>query len=120
MIDHYGADPKIPISRAVRAGDWVFVSGQASTDLKTGAFIRGTFEEEFLQTIANLRAVISEVEACFDQVVRVGAYVRDESALPEFNRLYLREFSHPRPARTTSAIGFEFLQIEIDAVLYLG
>lgn len=119
-IRHVGANPDTPLSPAVRAGDWLYVSGQASTDRATGAFVPGTFEEEFERSIANLRAVVADAGARFDQIVKITSYVRDEEALPLYNRLYLEAFPHPRPARTTVQMGFRFLQFEIEAVLYLG
>jgi enamine deaminase RidA (YjgF/YER057c/UK114 family) len=41
-IQHFGASPDRPLSPAVRAGDWLFVSGQASADASTGAMTSGT------------------------------------------------------------------------------
>lgn len=120
MITHNGADPDKVLSRSVRAGDWLYVSGQASTDPETGAFVPGTFEEEFRRSVANLDRALAEAGAGREHLVRLGVFVRDESALPEYNRLYLETFAHPRPARTTIAMGFEFLQFEIEAVAYLG
>lgn len=120
MIDHLGADPARPLSPAVRAGDWLYVSGQASTDPVTGAFVSGSFDEEFERSIANLDAVLATAGATREQLVRVGAFVRDEDALARYNELYLATFAHPRPARTTIAMGFSFLRFEIEAVAYLG
>lgn len=120
MMHHFGAHETKPLSAAVRAGDWLYVSGQASTDATTGALLPGTFDEEFNRSVDNLRRVIAECGASMEQVVRLGAYVRDESALPRYNELYLQAFAHPRPARTTIAMGFKFLQFEIEAVVYLG
>lgn len=119
-IEHFGAAPDVVLSRSVRAGDWLFVSGQASTDPETGAFLAGTFEEEFARSVDNLDRALAEAGADRRALVRLGAFVRDESALPRFNELYLRTFAHPRPARTTIAMGFGFLQFEIEAVAYLG
>lgn len=120
MIQHFGADESRPLSSAVRAGDWLFVSGQASTDPVTGALIPGTFDEEFSRSIDNLKRTIESCGASMEQIVRVGAFVRDEDALAHYNELYLQAFAHPRPARTTVAMGFQFLQFEIEAVVYLG
>ncbi|MFB2596618.1 RidA family protein [Herbiconiux sp. P17] len=120
MIDHIGADASRPLTPAVRAGDWLYVSGQASTDPQTGAFVSGSFDEEFHRSIANLDAVLAEAGAGREQIVRIGAFVRDEDALPRYNELYLATFAHPRPARTTVAMGFSFLRFEIEAVVYLG
>lgn len=120
MIDRIGASPARPLSRAVRAGDWLFVSGQASTDRETGAFVPGGFDEEFARAVENLDAVLEEAGAGRSHIVKTECYVRDEQALPRFNELYLATFAHPRPARTTIAMGFEFLRFEIGAIAYLG
>lgn len=119
-MQHFGTTPQHLLSRSVRAGDWVYVSGQASTDRETGEFIAGTFEQEFRRSIDNLDFALAEAGCSREHLVKVGAFVRDESALPHFNDLYRAEFAHPRPARTTVAMGFAFLQFEIDAVAYLG
>lgn len=120
MIEHFGADPGRVLSRSVRAGDWLYISGQASTDPDTGEFIPGTFDEEFERSVGNLDRALAEAGTGRHALVRLGAFVRDEAALPRFNELYLRTFAHPRPARTTIAMGFAFLQFEIEAVAYLG
>src|SRR5690554_3955779 len=120
MIEHIGAAEGKPLSAAVRAGDWLYVSGQASTDPETGAFLPGTFDEEFERSVSNLYRVIEEAGARTDQIVRITSYIRDESALPRYNEMYVQWFLHPRPARTSIQMGFQFLQFEIDAVLYLG
>lgn len=120
MITHHGADPARVLSRSVRAGDWLYVSGQASTDPETGEFLPGTFDEEFERSVANLDRALAEAGADRSHLVRIGSYVRDESALPRYNELYAAAFAHPRPARTTIAMGFGFLQFEIEAVAYLG
>lgn len=109
-----------PLSHAIRAGDFVFVSGQASTDPRTGAFVAASFEEEFTRTVENLRRVLGAAGAGLDDVVRVGAYLRDESARPLYNELYARTFRQPYPARTTVGNPFQFLQVELDCVAYLG
>lgn len=109
-----------PLSHAIRAGDFVFVSGQASTDPRTGAFVPASFEEEFARTIENLRRILSAAGADLGDVVRVGAYLRDESVRPLYNELYARTFRPPYPARTTIGNPFQFLQVELDCVAYLG
>jgi 2-iminobutanoate/2-iminopropanoate deaminase len=120
LIEHISANPHRPLTPAVRAGGWLYISGQASTDPETGEFIPGTFEQEFRRSVDNLHRVLALAGTDASTLVRVGAYVRDEAALAEYNALYLREFAHPRPARTTVAMGFQFLQFEIEAVAYLG
>lgn len=120
MIEHIAADPDGSYSPAVRAGDWLYVSGQASTDPETGEFIPGTFDEEFARSVQNLRRVLELAGAREDQIVRIGVFVRDEANLSRYNELYRETFKHPRSARTTSSMGFDFLQVELECVAYMG
>lgn len=110
--------PTAPLSSAVQAGDFLFVSGQASTDPDVG-IVADTFEGEFRRTIRNLEEVLGAAGATLDDVVRVGAYLRDEDSRPLYNELYAETFRQPYPARTTVGNHFSFIQVEIDCVAYL-
>jgi 2-iminobutanoate/2-iminopropanoate deaminase len=119
-IQHFGASPDRPLTPAVRAGDWLFVSGQASTDPATGAVVPGRFSEEFDRAVANLRAVLTEAGADLSQVVKVVAFLSDEAWLGEYNERYLDAFPHPRPARTTFVSPLEIAKFELECQAYLG
>lgn len=119
-ITHYGATPQRPLSAAVRAGDWLYVSGQASTDPETGSVVSGTFAEEFDRAAENLRRVLAEAGADMSQVVKVMAFVSDERYLGEYNARYLDAFDHPRPARTTFVSPIELVKVEFECHAYLG
>lgn len=107
--------PGVPLSSAVRVGEWLFVSGQASTEPGVG-IVPDTFEGEFRRTIANLEKILAAAGASLRDVVRVGAYLRDESSRAEYNRLYAEVFSPPYPARTTVGNHFQFIQVELDCI----
>jgi len=92
---------KLPFSPAIQVGRFIFVSGQASVDLGTGEIIKGTFSEEMARSINNLRDVLEEGGARWEDIVKVSCYVRRETDLAEYNRLYAEAFSAPYPARTT-------------------
>ena len=114
-------DLKLPFSHAVRIEDLVFVSGQASVDLKTGEIIGGTFAEEFARSVDNLRTILEAAGATLADVVKVGCYVRRDGDLAEFNRLYREAFSEPFPARTTITNCLPpTLLFEIDCVAQLN
>jgi 2-iminobutanoate/2-iminopropanoate deaminase len=119
-IQHFGAAPDRPLTPAVRAGDWLFVSGQASTDPATGAVVSGTFGEEFERAVANLPAVLADAGADLGQVVKVVAFLSDEAWLGEYNQRYLQAFPHPRPARTTFVSPLELVKFELECHAYLG
>ena len=109
----------LPFSPAIRAGDFVFVSGQASTD-ETGAIVSEDFEAEFHRTMRNLGAILAAAGASLKQVVQVRSYVRDAADLPLYNRLYRQYFAEPFPARTTISDCLKSVKFEIDVVAYLG
>lgn len=119
-IEHFGASPERPLTPAVRAGDWLYVSGQASTDPTTGKVVSGAFAEEFERAVANLRRVLSDAGADLGQVVKVVAFLSDEAWLGEYNELYLTAFPHPRPARTTFVSPLELVKFEIECQAYVS
>lgn len=90
----------LPFSPAVRVGDLLFVSGQASVDT-TGNIVDDDFEGEMRRSMANLGRILADCGSGLGHVVQTRNYVRDAGDLPLYNRLY-REFFHaPFPARTT-------------------
>ena len=90
----------LPFSPAVRVGDLVLVSGQASVDEK-GAIVSDTFEGEFRRSVENLRKVLAATGCTLTDVVQTRNYVRDPVDVPLYNQLYREYFSEPYPARTT-------------------
>jgi len=92
---------KLPFSHATRFGDFVFVSGQASVDLTTGEIIAGTLAEEVARSMENLRFVLEKAGARWEDIIKVGCFVRRDEDLAEYNLLYRDYFSAPFPARTT-------------------
>jgi 2-iminobutanoate/2-iminopropanoate deaminase len=114
-------DLKLPFSHAFRAGEMIFVSGQASVDLATGNIISGTFAEEMARSVENLRTVLERAGGRWTDIVKVGCYVRRDEDLPEFNRLYREWFSEPFPARTTITNCLPTsLLFEIDCIAFIG
>lgn len=108
----------LPFSPALRVGDFVFVSGQASVD-KTGAIVVGTFEEECRRSFENVRSILHAAGLDFSDVVQVRNYVGEQSYLAEFNAIYRDYFTEPFPARTTimGCLG-TLLKFEVDVVAY--
>ena len=90
----------LPFSPCVVVGNLVFVSGQASVDAQ-GKIVSDSFEGEFRRSVENMRAVLKTAGCDLSDVVQTRNYVRDDSDLAEYNRLYTEYFHEPRPARTT-------------------
>jgi len=117
----YPRDPDTPVSHlpfspAVRVGDMIFVSGQASVDA-TGKIVSDTFEGEFRRSVENLRKVLETAGSDLRHVVQTRNYVRDAVNVPRYNELYREYFTEPFPARTTITDCLPpTLQFEIECV----
>ncbi len=108
----------LPFSPAIRAGDFVFVSGQASVD-DAGTYVEGSFADELDRSFANAARILAAAGGSLDDVVQVRAYLGDITYRDEFNTLYQSYFSPPMPARTTLSGGLGQLKFEIDVVAYI-
>lgn len=108
----------LPFSPAIRAGDFVFVSGQAAVD-DTGAYVPGTFAEEMTLSFSNLERILAAAGGGLDDVVQVRAFLGDMEFRDEYNEIYRTCFSDPLPARTTLAADLGGLKFEIDVVAHI-
>lgn len=107
-------------SQAIRAGDFVFISGQGPLDPATLQVIGSTIEEQTEATLRNLEAIAQAAGGSLDDVVKVSAFLSSIDLFPGFNTTYERIFGTlPRPARTTTGAELRDILVEIDAVLHL-
>jgi reactive intermediate/imine deaminase len=105
-------------SPVLRAGDFVYVSGQVPTDPRTGEM--GTSAAEQTRgVLRNLARVLGYAGATLADVVSVTAYLSDIGDWDEFNAVYREHFTAPFPARTTVGAGLHGFLVEISAVAYL-
>jgi trans-2,3-dihydro-3-hydroxyanthranilate isomerase len=103
-------------SRAVRAGDLIFVSGQVPRDLETGELMGSTLAEQTRGVLENVRRVLEAAGAGMDDIVSVTAYLEDMSAWGEFNELYRAAFRPPYPSRTTLGASLHGVMVEISVI----
>ena len=103
-------------SRAVRAGDLIFVSGQVPRDLETGELMGETLAEQTRGVLHNVRRVLEAAGASMDDIVSVTAYLEDMSAWGEFNTLYREAFRPPYPSRTTLGASLHGVMVEISVI----
>lgn len=111
-----------PYSQAVRAGDWLFLSGQIPLDPVTGGLAGGTVEAKTERVLENIKAVLAAAGARLDQVVRTTIYLADLGDFAAVNAVYGRYFPKDPPARATVEVRRlpKDAALEIDAVAYLG
>src|SRR4051812_41341572 len=101
-ITHQPVPPgsKQSFSPAVTAGDFVFVSGQASVD-ENGQIVHDSFDAEMRRSFANIERILRVEGLSLKDVVQVRSYVASQGDLGEYNQIYRELFEEPRPARTT-------------------
>lgn len=106
-----------PYSAAVRAGDWVIVSGQIPIDPTTGTLVEGAIETQVAQSLANLAAVLDDCGLGFGDVAKTTIYVTNLAEFPTVNETYGRAFGEHRPARATVGVASLPLgaRVEIEA-----
>ncbi|MBZ4191396.1 RidA family protein [Niabella beijingensis] len=106
----------LPFSPAIRSGDFLFISGQASVDLE-GNIINGSFGDECRRSFDNLKRIVEGAGLSLEDVIQVRNYVADQKDLTEFNKIYREYFTTPFPARTTliGCLG-TLLKFEVDAI----
>jgi 2-iminobutanoate/2-iminopropanoate deaminase len=110
--------PVASYSQAVRAGEFLFLSGQLGLDPKSGQMVPGGVEAETRQILENLGAVLAAASATFDDVVKATVYLADMEEFAAFNAVYAQYFEGQPPARVT--IGVAALprkaRVEIEAI----
>ncbi len=62
---------RVPLSQAIKVGDWVFASGQLGLDVSTGKLAEGGIAAETRQVCENLKAVLEAAGSSLDRVVKV-------------------------------------------------
>ena len=114
-----GARSHLPFSPAIIAGDFMYVSGQASVDAETGRIIAASFEAEMRRSIANLRAILEAGGLSLDHVINVRSYVASQDDLALYNQIYPEYYAQPAPTRSTivGVLG-TMLKFELDCVAY--
>lgn len=115
-----GASPMGAYSQGLRAGDFIFVSGQGPIDPATGKIVGETIEEQTARTLDNLKAILEAGGATMADVVKVTAHLTDLSNFAAYNKVYATYFPDPKPVRTTVGSQLLGMLVEIDAIAYVG
>jgi len=109
---------KVPLSQAIKAGEWVFASGQLGIDPQTGRLAEGGIKAETRQVCENLKAVLEAAGSSLARVVKVTIYMADLGELMAMNEVFSQYFPRDPPARTTfQAAGLVAgARVEIEAI----
>lgn len=88
-----------PYSQAIKLGGLLFTSGQIPLDA-SGALVQGGIEEQTHQVFRNLKAVLAEAGATFQDVVKATVFLKDMNDFVTVNGIYASYFGEHKPARS--------------------
>lgn len=114
-----GASPVGAYSQGLRAGDFIFVSGQGPLDPQTGQIVGTTIEEQTARVLENIQAILAAGGATMADVVKVSTHLSDLSLFERYNKVYATYFPDPKPTRTTVGSQLPGILVEIDAIAYV-
>ncbi len=107
-------------SQAVRAGDFVFVSGQIPLNPETGEVVFADIQEQTERVLVNIRNILQEAGMDLSDVVRTTVYLELMDDLSRVNEVYARFFGESPPARAAVEVARlpKDVAIEIEAIAY--
>jgi reactive intermediate/imine deaminase len=123
-IERFGAAPtgpggrSLPFTKAVRAGDFIFVSGQVPMGAD-GEIVDGNITIQTRQTIDNVKAILQPLGLGLEHVVKATVWLADTRDFWPFNKVYLEYFGAALPAR--SCVRADMMvdcKVEIEVVAY--
>lgn len=93
-----------PYSQGIKAGGFIFVSGQVALDPKTGAMVGSDVAAQTERVLQSLQAIVEAAGSDLDRVVKTTVYLRSMADFAAMNEVYARYFKSEPPARATVAV----------------
>jgi len=110
--------PVGPYSQAVRAGEFLFVSGQIPMSAQSGEIVTGSFDRQVRTVLDNITVIIQDAGFTLDNVVKVTIFLADMDRFAELNAIYDEYFGEARPARSCVEVSRlpKGVPLEIEAI----
>lgn len=111
-----------PYSQSIRAGNFLFLSGQIPIEPATGRMVTLGIETQTRQVLQNIQAILMAAGVNTDAVVKTTIYLTDLNDFQAVNEIYTEYFDEPYPARATVQVAAlpRGALVEIDAIAFLG
>jgi 2-iminobutanoate/2-iminopropanoate deaminase len=108
----------IPLSAAVRAGGFVFVSGQPPVDRRTGRIPMVDVRKQTRMVLDNIKVILRAHGSSMDKVVKCTVYITNAAYFDDVNDVYRRYFRRNPPARVFCTVGSwpKKFDVEIDCI----
>jgi len=109
----------LPLSEAVLAGDFLFVSGMVGFE-SDGSITRGGVAAEVDRIMDDLTEILEQADACLADVVKTNVFLTDASDFSAFNKAYARYFPTNPPARIGVVVALTIdAKVEMDFIAYV-
>jgi 2-iminobutanoate/2-iminopropanoate deaminase len=117
VLTNHAPAPIGPYSQAVKAGQFVYLSGQIPLDPQSGALVKG-IAAETRQVFENLKAVLEGAGSSLDKVLKTTVYMTNLGEFAEMNKVYEGYFPARPPARSTVQVASlpRGVSVEIDVI----
>ncbi len=115
-----GATPRGHYTPGIRAGDFIYVSGQGPIDPVTDVLVVTDVETQTRITLENIERILKAAGAAKTDIVKVSVFLKHIDDFQAMNRVYSTFFGDHKPARTTIESKFHKSEmlVEIDCVAY--
>ena len=107
-----------PYSQAIKAGGFVFLSGQVAFDPATGQLVEGDVAKQTARVLENLKAIAEAAGSSLEKAVKATVYLKDMNDFAAMNEVYAKYFSKEPPARATVEVARlpRDVRVEIDII----
>lgn len=111
-----------PYSQAVKAGGFLFVSGQIALDPATNEIVKGDTAAQAHRVLRNIRSILEDSGATLQNVVKTTVFLTDMDDFAAVNEVYAQFFHTEPPARATIQVSRlpKDVRLEIEAIAWIG
>ncbi|MXV50022.1 RidA family protein [Pedobacter sp. HMF7647] len=109
-----------PYNQAIKAGNFLYISGQIAIDPQTNDLVLDSISSETQLVLNNLKAILNEADYDFSNVVKTTIFLKDMALFAEVNEIYSSYFTTDFPARETVAVAGlpKGVNVEISVIAY--
>jgi 2-iminobutanoate/2-iminopropanoate deaminase len=111
--------PVGPYSQAIKVGQFIFTSGQAALDPKTGKVATGDFKTQVRRSLENIKAILEAAGATMEDVIKATVLINDMKNWSLLNEVWVEYFKGSLPARTCIQAGGLDSAVEIDVIAFI-
>lgn len=107
-----------PYSQAIKANNFLFVSGQIPINPATGELVEGGIEKETRQVLTNIKEILASEGLTFANVVKTSVFLKDMNDFAAMNKVYAEFFTSDAPARACVQISMlpKDVNVEIEII----